>query len=175
MFWVNNTTSLMLSFQRNNRIFKWQFTDCKIIMDCSFSSSSNYYEKFIMGDPKILVKQISRNFRTRKKFHNKGLFISWLKLKFIASTTHVHPNISFSSKTYCIQANLVPKNTFWYFRNIPLFFAESEYRIYTRLQPLLQIFYEFFIIFCRIGIFRNEIFLYLVKLMNFQIGRIIFW
>ena len=161
-----------------------------------------------------MVKQISRNFRTRKKSRNKGLFISWLKLNFIASTTLVHPNISFSSTTCSIQVNqtwgrtklilawwrsqpiryrfrecqpirerlqsislechLDTKKYILILRNIPLFFAESEYRIYTRLQPLLQIFDEFFIIFCRIGIFRNEILFYFIKLMNFQIGRIIF-
>ena len=63
----------------------------------------------------------------------------------------------------------------WHSRNNPLFFAKSDYRIYTRLQPLLQIIDKFFIIFCRIGIFRSEIFFYLIKLMNFQFGRVIFW
>ena len=66
------------------------------------------------------------------------------------------------------------KLKFWHLRNNPLFFAESEHRINTCLQPFLQIFNKFFIIFCRIRIFVNKIFFYFIKLMNFQFCRIIF-
>ena len=178
----------MLSFQRNDCIFKWQFSDRQVIMNRSISSSSNcttiknelmsliFRKDYLSADennilllyPHKLVQKIPSKSPSPKGL--KSLFAESVDYSKMSKTQSIARNCRWPE----IFVLITKKLNFRHLRTSPLFFAESEHRINTCLQPFLQIFNKFFIIFRRIRIFTNKIFFYFIKLMNFQFCRIIF-